>query len=192
MLVIVAAVEDEWEALEDNSVSEITASTNTAFDKYQGLSNVFAKRWDVTIDTAPVVWWAISKTFIIEGWDLNLSDLLDWTIESGNNIAYIVKGGDINIDANVSEINWTFIAIPVSGVGWNITSDNTDTPLTVNGSLYGNLTRLTENRTHISMASDWTINVWTVISYGSNLLSKPAPLVGQFINDSLEAQKIAQ
>jgi len=34
--------------------------------------------------------------------------------------------------------------------------------------------------------------VGTVISYGSNLFNKPAPLVGQFINESIKAQKIAQ
>jgi len=50
----------------------------------------------------------------------------------------------------------------------------------VNGSLYGNIKELIENRNYISQDGD-QLSVGTVVSFGSGIFRKPAPLVSQFI-----------
>jgi hypothetical protein len=50
---------------------------------------------------------------------------------------------------------------------------------------------LLEKRTFIKNTNN-TISVGTIVSFGSNVFRKPAPLTSKFISDYLEAQKTAQ
>jgi hypothetical protein len=61
----------------------------------------------------------------------------------------------------------------------------------VNGSLYGDITELIDDRYYISNDGGM-LSVGTIVSFGSKLFSKPAPLVTQFIGEYLQAQKIAR
>jgi len=174
--------------LEEEVISIVEESTNTrnswdinSFDSYNWIDNVYFVK-DANI-TMPATSFSERKTYIIENGDL----IIEWNIESTKNIAFIVKNGDIIIKDNVTQIDGTYVNI------WGkIKSDNTSNELIVNGSLYGDLSELTENRTHISMDDEGNINVWTIISFGSNILNKPAPLVGQFIGEYMNSKKIAQ
>ena len=172
------------EATELEKASNVinTTSATTSFESYRGLDNVFIKTWTgyiwtMTIDPNK------SVTYIIENGDL----IIDKNIDSNENIAFIVKWWDIIIKDNVTKIDGTYVDI------WGkIISDNTSNKLTVNGTIYGDTEDLFKNRTHISMDQDGNISVWTLVSYGSNILKKPAPLVGQFIKEYTESTKVAQ
>ena len=174
----------EKEATELEKASDVinTTSATTSFESYRGLDNVFIYKWNIDINLVPTKWWDINKTFIIE-WNLTISH----NITSDKNIAFIVKWWDIIIKDNVTKIDGTYVDI------WGkIISDNTSNKLTVNGTIYGDTEDLFKNRTHISMDQDGNISVWTLVSYGSNILKKPAPLVGQFIKEYTESTKVAQ
>jgi len=128
---------------------------STDFAPYKGLSNVFAKEGSISIASASdyALGGDISKTFIIENGDLTITA----DIASNKNIAFIVKDGDIIIESDVENITGTYISISgeirTKEISTNVYEQTTN-KLTVNGSLYGDLTNLTANRTHISMDSD--------------------------------------
>jgi len=179
---------NESDTIEKDAISMFNTSDNirnswnlNSFIPYKWMDNVvFIKDTNITI-------WNIAlnknKTYIIENWDL----IIEWNIESIKNVAFIVKNGDIIIKENVTNIDGTYI-----NISWKVKSDSTSNKLIINGSLYGDLSELTSNRTHISMDKKWNISVWTVVSYSSNILNKPAPLVWQFIGEYMNSQKIAQ
>jgi len=186
--ILIEEAKKESTDLEEEVISIVEESTNTrnswdinSFDSYNWIDNVyFVKDTNITI---PATSFSERKTYIIENGDL----IIEWNIESTKNIAFIVKNGDIIIKDNVTKIDWTYV-----NIWWKIKSENTSNELTVNGSLYGDLSELTSNRTHISMDDEGNINVWTIISFGSNVLNKPAPLVGQFIGEYMDSKKVAQ
>lgn len=72
-----------------------------------------------------------------------------------------------------------------------IESDPSAKQLEVNGALHGNISQLVNNRYYID-SSRSQIGVGTIVSFGSSIFSKPAPLTNQFIGEYLESQKIAQ
>ena len=39
---------------------------------------------------------------------------------------------------------------------------------------------------------DWQLDVWTVVSYGSSVFRKPAPLTSTFIEEYVKATKVAR
>jgi hypothetical protein len=128
-----------------------------------------------------------STTFIVEWGNLIIAD----DIETDENIAFVVKGGDISIRSNVIKLDGTYISIPVGWTGWNISSQATNDQLVVNGSLYGNIDNLVANRYYISDDHN-QLSVGTIVSFGSKLFSKPAPLVSQFVWEYLESTKVAK
>jgi len=154
--------------------------------KYNGLSNVYiVKNWDLTINAN--ITWSWARTYIIEWWNLNINQNINY----GDNIAFVVKWGDIIISSNVTSINGTFISIKVAWVWWKILSVESDNKLVVNWSLYGDIESLVNNRTYIQNKND-LINVWTVVSFGSSLFRKQAPLVWDFIWEYVESKKVAK
>jgi hypothetical protein len=64
--------------------------------------------------------------------------------------------------------------------------------LKVKGSLYGDITDLVASRTYVKENPNGQINVWTIVSFGSSLFRKPAPLTWQFIWEYLNSEKIAK
>ncbi|MDQ7023627.1 MAG: hypothetical protein Q9M97_09120 [Candidatus Gracilibacteria bacterium] len=153
----------------------------SSFASYRGIENVvFVRDTNVTLSAQDLT---ETKTYIIENGNL----IIDGNIESDKNIAFIVKNGDIIIKDTVTRIDGTYV-----NIGGKIISDNTEKKLTVNGSIYGDLSELTSNRTHMSMDNEGNISVGTIVNYGSNILKKPAPLVGQFINEYTTSTKVAR
>ncbi len=177
----------------EKNITKITTTTTSwnkniwdTLDKYNWLSNVFiVKNWDLTINA--IISWNGERTYIIEWWNLYINQ----NITYANNIAFVVKWWNIIISSNVTKINGTFIAIKVWTVWWSISSAQTDEKLVVNWSLYGNIEALVNNRTYIQNKND-LINVWTVVSFGSSLFRKQAPLVWDFIWEYVKSKKVAK
>ena len=58
--------------------------------------------------------------------------------------------------------------------------------------MYGDISELTENRTYMKLNSNGQVDVWTIVSYGSSVFRKPAPLVSSFIDEYIKATKVAK
>jgi len=191
----------EWNEYWDSSSWAITTDwtntfSTTSFDTsynelFNWISNVIHyKNTNVVIDSDVNLSLSEPRTYIIENGDL----IISWNIEADKNIAFIVKWWNIIFNetadylstGNKHSIKWTYISID-----WMIKSPNTEQQLKVNGSLYGNLNILRQNRTHIKLEDNWTISVGTVINFGSNILNKPAPLVSKFIWEYIESTKVS-
>ena len=173
------------------TISTVTGLASHELTNYNGLANVYVLNGaNLEIDSIPSSFTG-PRTYIVQNADLIITGNLNYS----DNIAFVVKGGDIKVDANVTEMSGTYIAIPVEGVGWDIEGigGNTDNILTVKGSLYGTLTNLIDKRTYVSNDTHTgQINVGTIVSFGSQIFKKPAPLVGQFISEYLASEKVAQ
>lgn len=170
------------------TTTKVTSNKNIwdTLSKYNGLSNVFiVKNWDLTVNAS--ISWSWARTYVVEWWNLYINQNITYS----DNIAFVVKWWNIIIASNVTKINWTFISIKVAWVGWKITSAESDNQLVVNWSLYGDIENLVNNRTYIQNKND-LINVWTIVSFWSNLFRKQAPLVWDFIWEYVESKKIAK
>ena len=70
--------------------------------------------------------------------------------------------------------------------------EKTNTVLYINGAVYGNTQQLIEKRTYIKNNDNGQIDVGTMVSFGSSIFRKPAPLTARFISEYLDATKVAQ
>lgn len=167
-----------------------TGTTIATFEKYNGLDNVFIIRGSNAIISNSFILPTTPTTYIIEWGNLTINR----DIETSTNIAFVVKGGNIIIDKNVNKLSGTYISIPVSGVGGKILSNgDTDVQLVVTGSLYGDIAELVDARHYIAKStSSSMLGVGTIVSFGSSIFHKPAPLVGQFIGEYLDTTKVAK
>jgi len=164
------------ESVTNTTTTTLPATTwYTQFTNYNGLQNVFILTGrNVTLSDIPTL--TESRTYIIEGGNLTI----DGDMITNQNIAFVVKGGDIRIKSAVKRMDGTYISIPGTSRGWNISSEASADQLVVNGSLYGDLTNLVDNRYYISQDAG-QFSVGTIVSFGSSIFTKPAPLVSQFI-----------
>jgi hypothetical protein len=175
-----------------NSVLTTTTSENIwDFQNYNWLSNAFIlknTRFVIGINTLNWLSWA--RTYIIE--DANL--VINADISYSDNIAFVVRWWNIEIDKSVKNVKGIFIAIPKGDVGGKIIwlNGKTTDVLTVDGSFYGNVENLIDKRTYMKQNSDWLLDVWTVVNFGSSVFRDPAPLTTTFISEYLEAIKIAK
>jgi len=172
-----------------------TTTTNTTFKTYNGLENVYIVKanGNYTLssqDYSKIAGLTEATTYIVEGGNLTINkDIKD----VNENIAFVVKGWNIIINADVNHIDGTYIAIPVNGKGWNIiSSKDTNKQLVVNGSLYGDISQLVESRYYVSSKDSKLLSVGTIVSFGSRIFHKPAPLVSQFIWEYLNTTKVAK
>jgi hypothetical protein len=190
----------EWSDLEKIVNEKIESITTIDWINYNGMDNVYYKKatnvtiWSLfDINTNPIDWLSdtASKTYIIE-WDLIISkDIMDYP----GSLAFIVKWGNIIIWKNVKNLQWTYIALPDSDwYNWNINWGwgNTNNVLHVKWSMYWDNRDLISKRTYIKNNSTGQIDVGTIVSFGSSVFRKPAPLTTKFINDYLETTKVAQ
>jgi hypothetical protein len=125
-------------------------------------------------------------TFIVDSWDL----IIDVDVKNiPQNIAFVVKNWNIIIKNNVKEIQWTYIVLWI----WKIKSDWIDTSntLVVKWSLYWDSADLVAHRVNVE-EDNWELTFGTIVSFGSHIFKKPAPLVTKFINEYLETSKVAQ
>jgi len=156
------------------------------FDNFNALDNVFIlKGKNITIADLPSV--SAPTTYIVEGWNLTLTK----DIVTSENIAFVVKGGNIMIKENVEVLSGTYIAIPTNTTNGKIISESSNKQLVVYGSLLWNLEELVMNRYYIEKTGN-QLSVGTIVSFGSRLLSKPAPLVSQFKSEYNASQKVAR
>ena len=195
----VASVAWDWTSYEDwiSNVTDVswTAVWNTSllsdFENYNWIENVFIlKNKNFVVNNNFLAWLTWARTYIIENWDLRINTDINYA----DNIAFVVKWGNITIDKNVDVIDWTYITIEKDSIWgdfvwvWGATTNR----LLVNGSLYWNIDRLISTRTYVKQNSFNQIDVWTVVSFGSSLFRKTAPLLSTFIDEYLESEKVAR
>ena len=122
-------------------------------------------------------------TYIIDGWDLNIDD----NISADKNVAFVVKNGwNINIWKYVTEVVWTYIVLD----DWKINWESSPEQLIVKWSLYWDIESLVSNRYKVT-ENNWELSFGTIVSFGSTVFSKPAPMVTSFINTYLKTSKVA-
>lgn len=196
----VEEISDEWESYNENSIVdydiEDTVTTTTTyniseFENYNWIENAFILTdSNFVVNSSTLDWLSGSRTYVIENGDLIIEDDVDYS----DNIAFVVKWGDIEIASTVEEIDWTYISIPKLTTGWDIiwTWWTTTTVLTVNWSLYWNIEELVSQRTYLKQNSSWQLDVWTIVSFGSSIFRDPAPLTSTFIWEYIESTKVAQ
>lgn len=170
--------------------TDFTPTLSANVQRYNGLANVYLlKGNNVTIESLPN--FSEATTFIIEGGNVTFNN----NIDVDKNIAFVVKGGNIVIKTNVTKLDGTYIAIPVNGLGGKIESEGslgTDKQLVFKGSVYGDMTDLVSDRYYISSQDNGQLSVGTIVSFGSSIFHKPAPLVGQFVGEYLDTTKVAK
>lgn len=194
----VNTVSEEWnkynKAVNDSStitwLSIGTTSNIGDFNSYNWISNAYIlKNTSFVIWLNTFSWLSWPRTYIIENWDL----LINSNINYSGNIAIVVKWWNIIIDKSVTSITWTYISIPNWSSGWDIkwTWWSTNNILTVKWSFYWNSQNLISQRTYIKENS-WLLSVWTIVSFWSSVFRDPAPLTSTFINEYLDATKVAK
>jgi cysteine-rich repeat protein len=191
----------QWDTNNDSYNSVITSnwlnnwipiSDITQFVNFNWIENVFIlKNKDFEINNTNNNFWTWPRTYIIENGKL----IIKANIIYPDNIAFVVKWWNLEIDANVTKITWTYIIIPKNLSGWYVKWIwvKTTNVLTIVWSIHWNINDLVANRTYISQDdSSWLLNVWTIVSFGSSVFRKPAPLTWQFLWEYIESQKIAK
>ncbi len=176
-----------WETVKYSEGSTIiSGSTNTSFEKYNGLSNVFIKKGNTNMSSINYSTITQPTTFIIDNGNLIIDTNV---IPSHNyNLAFVLKNWNIIINSNIIEIKWTYIVL-----NWKIKSDGTATNnvLIIRGSIYWDTRHLINDRINVE-ESDWKLSFGTIVSFGSSIFQKPAPMVTSFINTYLKSNKIAK
>lgn len=191
--------------INDNStINNITSSSDwnilqqissdiSSFKKYNWISNVYILEWfrDFRIDSNTDLSHSHeARTYIINNWNLYINS----NFNQNENIAFVVKWWNIIIDKNVEKIKWTFIVIPDSDWNWWKIKSNwkTNKQIVINGSVYWDISDLVKDRTYIKNEWNDQLWVWTIVSFGSSIFRKPAPLVSNFIKDYMNTVRVAQ
>jgi len=195
----VNSISNEWvdynnsvnNSIPNTALTSIWTSSNLSdFKNYNWISNAYViKNTSFIVSSSTFTWLTWPRTYIIENWNL----IINSNINYSDNIAFVVKWGNIQIDKSVTSISWTYISIPVWSSWWDIKWINwtTNDVLTVKWSLYWNLENLLNKRTYIKENS-WVLSVWTIVSFGSSVFRDPAPLTSTFINEYLDATKVSK
>ncbi len=185
---VVESIREDKVETEDIKVESTAATSNKtlaqATTSYRGIDNVFIVKGNLTIDDASLLEnISAPRTYVVEDGNLIIND----NIASNQNIAFVVKDGDISIGSSVNSLEGTYISIGGS-IGW----DTTDERLVVNGSLYGDINPLVASRQYVKSDDEGNLSVWTIVNFGSSIFKKPAPLVGQFVGEYLASSKVAK
>ncbi|MCD5375212.1 hypothetical protein LR010_02030, partial [Candidatus Gracilibacteria bacterium] len=187
----VTAITDEKDvyeqAVENDSLD--TSSATATLEKYNGLDNVFIIK-GANLETSTLGdlnSLSEGRTYIVE--DANL--VINSDINANKNIAFVVKNGDIIVNNDVEHMDGTYVVLGTGEIKAEV-GTGTDKQLIVDGSLYGNIDNLVANRYYISDDGSGQLSVGTIVSFGSSLFSKPAPLVSQFVGEYLESTKVAK
>lgn len=187
-----SSYKENSEAIDTENLSDtnwVINSISDFNDKYNGLDNIFVVRnsnvnlWDTDLNLDE------ATTYIIDWGNL----YINWNIKANKNIAFVVKNGwNIIVWASVTEITWTYIVIPDDSNIWEIKWIASDKTLIIKGSLYGNTENLVENRYNVEENSNWELTFGTIVSFGSSVFQKPAPMVSSFVNTYLKTSKVAK
>ncbi len=195
----VEEIKNEWDNYSDKTKEIIKVNWTTLwstallsdFENYNWIENVFIlKNKNFIVNNSSLSGLSWARTYIIENWNLTIN--VD--ISYNDNIAFVVKWWDIEIDKNVTSIEWTYVSIIKDSVWGKFMWKwwKTLNILTINGSLYGDISNLVSNRTYVKNNPYDQIDLWTIVSFGSSLFRKPAPLLSNFIDEYLESQRVAK
>lgn len=171
-------------------VIKTDAVSTAKLEKYNGLDNVFIYKgadFKVSSITDDLTKLTKPRTYIVE----NGSLIIDKNIAANKNIAFVVRGWNIHIEDQVVRMDGTYITIKKNSKGWSFTAEESGKQLLVKGSLYGDVSNLVDNRYYISDDTEG-LSVGTIVSFGSGLFTKPAPLVTQFTKEYITSTKVAR
>ncbi len=116
------------------------------------------------------------RTIIVEDGDLRITGNI--THAPSASYAFVVKNGDIIIDASVTSISGVFVVSNGSLIGTARTTDR----LVIDGSVYGDIEPLLDTRTYIrGEASYEALSVGVIVNYSNRVLINPPPLVKDFV-----------
>ena len=176
-------VKDADDYSNDSSIIEDT--TQASFTNYNGLDNVFIMKWNISMSSIDYSTITEATTYIID-WNLIIDENVD---NVPYNIAFVIKWWNNNIIINndIETITWTYIVLD----SWKIKWAESAKQLIVKGSLYWDISNLVDNR-YFFTENNWELTFGTVVSFGSTVFQKPAPLVTSFINTYLKTSKVAK
>jgi len=185
-------VQESQESLDEvQEVIDTAGAISGSFTNYNGFDNVFIVSWDYTLsssDISDIASLSEPTTYIVENGDLTIPA----NISANKNVAFVANWWDIIIDGSVTEIDGTYISIKTVSWGGSIRSNGgTNSQIVVNGPLYGDISDLVDNRYYVDDTAG-KLSVGTIVSFGSSLLTKPAPLVSQFVAEYLASEKVAR
>lgn len=150
--------------------------------KLNGNANVFAIKGNVTIDSCDtgVFMQEGVRTVIVEG-NLRINCNIWYTSnDTTSSWAWIVKGGDIIIDQNVTNLAGVYVNIGGKIDGTVVTSKI----LKIDGSMYGNASGLFEKHLYARGTNAYEIlTTGTIITYSNRALVNPPPLLSQYLNN---------
>lgn len=184
--------------------TDVTAIT--ALPIYRGNSQIRAVKGNVTIACPAgktVFEMTGVQTILVEG---NITFKCNVGYPSGDtksSWAWIAKGGNIevyngqtNVDQGaITNLAGVYVAINENGNGGEITHDpkgrpTTATILRIDGTMYGDATKLFNSRTYARGTSSYDIlTTGTVLTYSSRALANPPPLLSQYLN-SYKIQRV--
>ena len=119
----------------------------------------------------------VSQLFILDdGVDVHVTS--DFDIQGPNFVAFILRGGDLIIDEDVSELNGIFI---VDGGAILSDGQKTNTQLKVSGGMMGNARDLLEKRIFIGLEPLTKLEPSVLISFDSRLLQAMPPKLNEFL-----------
>ncbi|MFA6436324.1 MAG: DUF4215 domain-containing protein, partial [Candidatus Gracilibacteria bacterium] len=141
-------------------------------------------------------------TFIVEDGDLIINSNIEYLggdsfdmntvtdLSSIPSIAFIVLGGDVYVENNVTEMVGVYYIEARDGKGGNLTGRWTDpfTKLVIRGSVYGNIESLLENRTYAGPANYDQGNV--VLRYDERVLLNTPPGLEEFVD--VQSEEVAR
>ncbi len=127
------------------------------------------------------------KTIVVEDGDLILSKNITY-LDSNASVAFIVKHGNIIVDSSVTKLSGVYLVLSgeIRGNG------STTNQLIVDGNMYGNLSKLVNDRTYVRGVNTSTaLTTGVTISYSTRALKNPPPLLTQFL-DQYELSRVVQ
>jgi hypothetical protein len=178
-----------------NGVTIVTKSVDKISDipALNGNQAIRAIKGDLTImcpQFGPQVFALVGvTTVIVEG---NIRINCNTAYPSGDttsSVAWIAKGGNITIDASVTNIAGVYVAIPATAGDTTTTgqfqgTSATNTILKIDGSLYGNANPLFTTRLYARGTSAYDIlTTGTIITYSNRALVNPPPLLSQYLGN---------
>lgn len=161
--------------------------------KYNGNQNVFAIKWNISIENCNNNSFEMSgvKTLIVEG-DITFKCNTSYH-DNNSSWAFIAKGWNVIVDDSVTNLAWVFVSIKENNNGWKITQKNTTTNiLRIDGTLYGDATELFNKRTYARASTSYEIiTSGTVMTYSNRALRNPPPMLSNYLN-SYKVQRVVR
>jgi hypothetical protein len=154
-----------------------------------GNKNILSlKNGNLTIDNCGVNGLLLTgiRTVIVENGNLIFKCNVGYgSSDTTSSWAWIVKGGNIDISPNITNLAGVYVAIPDGAVGGKFTASNTTSNiLRLDGSMYGNAAALFDSRLYVRGTNAYDIlTTGVILSYSNRALVNPPPLLSQYLNN---------